>query len=470
MKLWQMISLICGLILIAVVSACSGILLMQTRQQLLSLKYSNAQLKLSSLTRSFEERLAHSYSEQDSDAVNRSLARYCFSYYADASSILQIGGEAVYSRCQIAPENFLSIQQHDNIKQFSGKIDGQHILILGTSIDMLSRDDRVCAVYIVEDITPVYEQMAQLFRVFLIIGLSAVCAGLLLIIVLVRRALRPLWKLQQSAARIAQGNYQERALIPAKNEVGTLAAAFNQMADAVEQRIQDLTEQARRQELFIGGVTHEFKTPLTALMLHADLLQNTCMEESEQLSSLEHIQQQARYLERLVQKMLKLITLKQELVLKPVSVPELLEQVSDAVAERYRSQGVTLEIRCQSSCLYVDPDLMASALVNLAENACRASAPGQVVELLAYDSVLEVRDQGIGIAPEVLGRITEPFYMVDKSRSKKHGGVGLGLALVRETVKAHGGQLEFDSAPGQGTTVRIYLPKEALNNKTVIRR
>lgn len=470
MKLWQMICLICGMILIAVVFACSGILLMQTRQQLLSLKYSNAELKLSSLTLSFEERLAHSYSEQDSDAVNRSLALYCFSYYANASSVLQIGGETVYSRCQIQPEQFLSIQQHDSMKQFSGEIDGRHVLILGTSVDLLSRGGRICAVYIVEDISPVYEQMAELFRVFLVIGLGAICAGLLLIIVLVRRALRPLWTLQTAAARIAQGNYQERTPIQASNEVGALAVAFNQMADAVEQRIQDLTEQARRQELFIGGVTHEFKTPLTALMLHADLLQNTCMEESEQLSSLEHIQQQARYLERLVQKMLKLITLKQELVLKPVSVPELLEQVSDAVAERYCSQGVTLEIRCQSSCLCVDPDLMASALVNLAENACRASAPGQVVELLAYDSVLEVRDQGIGIAPEALGRITEPFYMVDKSRSKKHGGVGLGLALVQEIVKAHGGQLEFDSAPGRGTTVRIHLPKEAPNNKTVIRR
>ena len=100
---------------------------------------------------------------------------------------------------------------------------------------------------------------------------------------------------------------------------------------------------------------------------------------------------------------------------------------------------------------------MCSALVNLTENACKASSPGQTVILRAYDSTLEVVDNGIGIPQEALGRITEPFYTVDKSRSKKHGGVGLGLALVQEIVRAHGAALEIDSTPGQGTTVRIHL-------------
>ena len=105
----------------------------------------------------------------------------------------------------------------------------------------------------------------------------------------------------------------------------------------------------------------------------------------------------------------------------------------------------------------LDADLVCSALVNLTENACKASSPGQTVILRAYDSTLEVVDNGIGIPQDALSRITEPFYMVDKSRSKKHGGVGLGLALVQEIVKAHGGALVFDSTPGQGTTARIHL-------------
>lgn len=457
MKLWKKISLICGVILIVVVSVCSGILLMQTRQQMLSLKYSSTEQKLGSLTRSFAEMMNHYYSENDSEVVNRSLARYCFSYYADASAVLLIGDDTVYSRTDIYPEEYLSISQHDSAKQFTGKIGGRHILICGSAVDLLSVGDSICAVYHVEDITPVYDRITNLFWMFLGIGSSMILVGLLLIMVLVRCSLNPLSELQATAARIAEGNYQERTSVEHTDEVGALAVDFNRMADAVEQRIQELTEQARRQELFIGGVTHEFKTPLTALILHADLLQNTCMEEEEQLASLQHIEQQAKWLERLVQKMLKLITLQQALVLKPVSVPELLEQVRDTVAEKFRACGVTLEIQCQVAFMSLDADLVCSALVNLTENACKASSSGQTVILRAYDSTLEVVDNGIGIPQDALSRITEPFYMVDKSRSKKHGGVGLGLALVQEIVKAHGGALGFDSTPGQGTTARIHL-------------
>ena len=109
MKLRQKISLICGMILIVIVSVCSGILLMQTRQQMLSLKYSGTEQKLSSLTRSFAEMMNHYYSENDSEVVNRSLARYCFSYYADASAVLRIGSDTVYSRTDIHPEKYVKI-------------------------------------------------------------------------------------------------------------------------------------------------------------------------------------------------------------------------------------------------------------------------------------------------------------------------------------------------------------------------
>lgn len=457
MKLWQKISLICGIVLIVVVSVCSGIFLLQARQQMLALKYSGTEQKLDSLTRSFAEMMNHYYSESDSGAVNRSLARYCFSYYADASAVLRLGGDTVCSRTDIRPEAYLEISQHDSAKQFTGKIGSRHMLICGSAIDLLSIGGSTCAVYLVEDITPVYARIAGLFWMFFGVGSGMILLGLLLITVLVRHSLHPLSRLQAAAARIAEGNYRERADIVHSDEVGALAVDFNRMADAVETRIQALTEQTRRQELFIGGVTHEFKTPLTALILHADLLQNTCMEEEERLASLRHIEQQAKWLERLVQKMLRLITLRQALVRKAASVPALLEQVSTAVAETFRACGVTLEIQCQAECMMLDADLMCSALVNLTENACKASSPGQKVLLRAYDSTLEVVDNGIGIPREALSRVTDPFYMVDKSRSKKRGGVGLGLALVQEIVKAHGAELTFDSTPGHGTTVRIRL-------------
>lgn len=106
---------------------------------------------------------------------------------------------------------------------------------------------------------------------------------------------------------------------------------------------------------------------------------------------------------------------------------------------------------------------MLSVLVNLVENAAKASGEGQNIVLAAYGSVLEVRDFGTGIRTEEVKHVTELFYTVDKSRSKKRVGVGLGLALAEEIVRAHKGRLEIESTYGLGTTVRMRLQ----NNNSV---
>lgn len=130
--------------------------------------------------------------------------------------------------------------------------------------------------------------------------------------------------------------------------------------------------------------------------------------------------------------------------------------------------GTTLETSCQADTLPMDLDLLSSALVNLVENSAKASRPGQKIFLRATGSVLEVQDRGRGIAPKDLSRVTEPFYMGDPSRSKVHGGFGLGLALVKEIAAVHHARLEIESTLGQGTTVRLIF--EESGNETVMGR
>ena len=204
-------------------------------------------------------------------------------------------------------------------------------------------------------------------------------------------------------------------------------------------------------------MTHEFKTPLTALLLNADSLQNTYMEEDEQIAALSRIKHQANWLERLVQKLLKLITLSEEPKKEPVSVPLLLESVRESMLDTLAARGVSLEADCRVEKLELDADLMQSVLINLIDNASKASKEGQTVTVTADAEGFAVSDSGCGIPQEDIDRITEPFYMVDRSRSKKLGGVGLGLALVNEIVKAHNGRLLIESEVGKGTTVRVLL-------------
>ena len=309
--------------------------------------------------------------------------------------------------------------------------------------------------YVVEDITGVYESITRMVWRFALIGGVGILLGFVLIGLLVRRSMQPLAVLKTAAGRIAAGGYGERATVLSKDEVGALANDFNRMAEAVENHIGELTETAERQRLFISGVTHEFKTPLTTVILNADTLQNAYMDEEERQTALSYIERQCKWLERITQKLLKLITLKQDIELKPSSVPQLFERVEESMAETLRQRDTRLISECKLNTLSMDADLMQSVLINLVDNASKASAPGQAVTMRAYDDVIEVSDNGIGIPESELARITEPFYVVDKSRSKKLGGSGLGLALVKEIVNAHGAALEIESSVGVGTTIRV---------------
>lgn len=460
MKLWIKISLIYSIILIVIVTVCSAILLGQVQKKLLSVTLKQAEDKLWKLVGSFEDMANRNFSSEDSEAVKHTLVHYCFSQYADSSSVLMVDDETVYSENDIMPKEYLALEQEEFKQQhFLGKVNGRHILIVGSAIRLASYADNHCAVYVVEDITPVYEDMARQLLQFVLIDAVCIAAGLLLIIFLVRRFVRPLTELQIAASHIAAGHYEERTVVRANDEIGMLSADFNRMAEAVEQHINKLTETAVRQQMFIGSVTHEFKTPLTALLLKIDTLKNVYMEDEERIDSLSNMEQQCRWLERMVQKLLKLITLNQELKPKNTSVLELLSRVRDAVAASLDVRGIGLLIDCRVQSLFLDADLMQSVLVNLVENAAKASKEGQTVVLAAYDNVLEVKDSGTGIRKEEMIHITEPFYMVDKSRSKKSGGVGLGLALAEEIVKAHNARLEIESTYGAGTTVRVYMQK-----------
>lgn len=450
MKLWQKVSLICSAVLTAIVLPMGGLLLNEAKGNILDLTYQQAADKQKNLAASFSEMSNYYLEDSDTKPVEYSLVKYCFSRFADASSVLIKGSEALYSNVSVNMDAY-PIEGYE-AQQFEEEINGRKILIVGSTVSVRNEP---YAVYVVEDITGVYESITRMVWRFALIGGVGILLGFVLIGLLVRRSMQPLAVLKTAAGRIAAGGYGERATVLSKDEVGALANDFNRMAEAVENHIGELIETAERQRLFIGGVTHEFKTPLTTVILNADTLQNAYMDEEKRQTALSYIERQCKWLERMTQKLLKLITLKQDIELKPSSVPQLFERVEESMAETLRQRDTRLISECKLNTLSMDADLMQSVLINLVDNASKASAPGQAVTMRAYDDVIEVSDNGIGIPESELARITEPFYVVDKSRSKKLGGSGLGLALVKEIVNAHGAALEIESSVGVGTTIRV---------------
>jgi len=227
------------------------------------------------------------------------------------------------------------------------------------------------------------------------------------------------------------------------------------MADAIQASMSELQKKAEQQQEFINDLSHELKTPVTSILLSSETLLGRSVPKAALERSLERIYSQAKWLEKLSQKLTTLILLRGEISMRQESVMDLLLAVRETTADSLQKRGVELTIDCGMSFLKMDFDLMRSALANLVENAKNASEPGQRIVLSAYDGCFEVSDSGTGIPPEEVARVTEPFYRVDRSRSRLSGGSGLGLTLVKRIAEAHGARLEIVSEPGKGTTVRF---------------
>ena len=456
MKLWQKTAIICISVLLIFVFACSAVLLVHAKNSILELTYSHAEDKQRGLASSFSEMASYYLTEEDSATVEASLVNYCFSRFADFSSVLMRGEETLYSGVSVDPRTLLPLSGNEyGIQLTEREIEGRNVLIVGSLVTVKSTP---YAVYVVEDISTTYNSITNMAGTFVIVSMAGILLGAGSIALLMRRSTRPLTALALTARRIADGEYGIRASVETHDEVGTLADDFNMMAKAMETRIAELTETAERQRLFIGGVTHEFKTPLTALLLHTRMLRRANMTEEEKDGSLAHIESQCEWLERLVQTLLRIITLDREIERKPCAVDVLFDRVRQNTQKSLADRGVTLNTLSDGGTLLVNADLIQSLLINLVDNAAKAYDTGmenRKVCLTVSGSTIEVSDNGRGIPKEALPRIFEPFYMVDKSRSKKSGGSGLGLTLVRKIADAHGAEITVESSVGKGTTVRL---------------
>lgn len=308
---------------------------------------------------------------------------------------------------------------------------------------------------LVRDISDAMGEIRALAIKCVVASLFVIAASAAVLWLVVYRSFKPVRRLQEAASGLARGRYENRIHIKGKDELSALAADFNTMAGAIEAHIETLRETAERQQAFINGLSHELKTPVTSIMLNSETLLNRKVSKKDMDISLERIYDQSKWLVKLTSKLMTLVMLQGEISIKPESVPELFRKVRDTVSETLNANNIPLFTDCRIRTLPMDADLMRSALVNLVDNARKASGGGQTIELRAYDNIIEVTDHGQGIAAEETARITEPFYMVDRSRNKKNGGSGLGLALVKRIAGAHGAELIIESIPSEGTTVRL---------------
>lgn len=234
------------------------------------------------------------------------------------------------------------------------------------------------------------------------------------------------------------------------------------MAAAVENNVSELKQEIEKREIFVADFTHELKTPMTSIISYADMLRSYDLDEEERREASDAIFREGKRLERLSMQLLQLLVLTNvPPTLVPVSAAPLFDDLKKSLRFLSEKYSVTVAVQAEPALVRAEPSLLLSLVYNLADNACKASPAGETVTISgrweADGYRIAVVDHGRGIPAEHLDKITEPFYMEDKSRARRQGGAGLGLALCKRIADLHGTRLTFDSQAGRGTTVTLCL-------------
>ena len=276
---------------------------------------------------------------------------------------------------------------------------------------------------------------------------------------LARAIARPIEQLGQVARRLGEGDLTARAGLAQRDEIGALGRTFDEMAERLERLLKGHRD-------LLASVSHELRTPLARIRVSLDLAAEAPPGETGR--HLAAIEADVAELQALVGDLLTTSRLDAGggLILRRERIEprRLVEQALGRLSRLHPGREVKALFERVGD-VQGEPGLLARVLDNLLDNAARYSEPGSSIEvgLRPAEGGLEltVRDHGIGISPEDQARIFTPFFRADPSRARHTGGVGLGLALSKQIVQAHGGRIVLESELGAGTTVRVWLPVSA---------
>ncbi len=311
---------------------------------------------------------------------------------------------------------------------------------------------------LVDRVAATFRFLADFWWQFLLAGALAAAVALGLARWLARGMTQPLRDMAQAARKMETGDYGQRVHTDSRDEVGQLAAGFNRMSAELES-----VEQLRRD--LVANVSHELKTPISALRAHLENLLDGV--ESPAPETLQVMLSQSERLGRLVERLLDLSRLESgETPLQRSAVPlrALMSEVLSEIEVARSDRGVAIQddVPADLPPVFADRERIHQVLFNLLDNAVRFTPPGGRVRVSAERANgscrVAVADTGPGISPEHLPRLFERFYRVDPSRSQKDGGTGIGLAIARSVVEAHGGRIRVESEVGKGSTFLFELP------------
>jgi two-component system OmpR family sensor kinase len=283
--------------------------------------------------------------------------------------------------------------------------------------------------------------------------------------VLTRWLASPLLRLETTANAFARGDHAARAELWGSRETRSVARAFNRMADDVERTVLELRAEERLKSRFVSDVSHELRSPLTAIRGMAETLAEGDVAPADAERFLNTIVREADRLARLADDLLTLQRIEGatgELPIRRVDLGEVATRAVSAIEHLVESRNVSVELSGSAPAVLGDPDRLQQVVANLLDNASRVMKEGGTISVVMGHeddfATISVLDQGPGIDSEDLPRIFDRFYRAEPGRERSKGGAGLGLAIVKAIVDRHAGRIEAAARPEGGARFTIFLP------------
>lgn len=361
--------------------------------------------------------------------------------------------------------NMQNSEQNDLLEALKGRVRGYVLLekngryFIRAGCPVLVEDQRL---YLENEreVTSVFQTKREQFQIFQWILVFLIGIMSLLLFGVSYWLTSPLKALSKAVKRIAEGNFEQRLVSRSQDEIGMLSRDFQVMADHLEQKIKELEDNARQKEDFVGSFAHELKTPLTSMIGYADMLRSKKMSEEDRFLAANYIFEEGKRLESMSFKLLEMTVLKKkDFPMRQIHTRDFMESIQRAVRPVLEKEQIQLLVSVEDAVLTAEPDLLKTVFFNLIDNAKKAMDQGGHIyfagKRVQSGYAICVQDTGRGMPKEELSRITEAFYMVDKSRAREKGGAGLGLSICQEIVDIHHGELHFNSELGKGTFAAV---------------
>ena len=308
------------------------------------------------------------------------------------------------------------------------------------------------------------DSMWKNIRIYYAIGslvISIIMA--LFMIVVLQKCIKPVENLNETVKKMAGGELETRTDIKGSDELAVLGKNINIMAETIENNMKQIMDEAERKQWFIDNLAHEMKTPVTGICGFVEYMERAKISDEEKMECLGFIGHEAKRLQNMSYELLDLAVIRHSDIKKQnISMNKFTDELKKWQEKRFAEKNIKAEWEIKADRLFGDELLLEMLIRNIFENAFRATDEGGKISTYVYENekntVFEITDTGCGMEPEELEKIKEPFYRVDKSRSRKQGGTGLGVSLCQKIVEKHDGSMEYRSKNGVGTTVTVKIP------------